>query len=97
MYVLLEISLCDATARLNVSHSTLNMILKDRLKFEYCTCNNGKWKWWLVLTSEKKDARINCPLLRQKEEDLTKKMGNDDSVVGRMVSTLEEEEEHQLH
>lgn len=34
----------------------------------------------MVITSEKKDARINDPLLRQKAEYLAKKMVKDDFV-----------------
>ena len=91
--VLPKIGLRDAAARLNVSHSALNRILKDRSNIERATMENETssrkrkraWKeevvdkalkeWFLQV--RKKDARINGPLLRQKAEDLAKKMGKD--------------------
>lgn len=94
--VLPKISLRDAAARLNVSHCTLNRILKNRSNIERAIIDNesdsrkrkrsGKEEvvdkalkeWFLQV--RKKDARINGPLLRQKAEDLAKKMGKDDFV-----------------
>lgn len=91
-----KISLRDAAARLNVSHCTLNRILKNRSNIERAIMDNesdsrkrkraGKEEvvdkalkeWFLQV--RKKDARINGPLLRQKAEDLAKKMGKDDFV-----------------
>ncbi|XP_016659159.1 tigger transposable element-derived protein 6-like [Acyrthosiphon pisum] len=91
-----KISLRDAAARLNVSHYILNRILKNHSNIERAIMDNesdsrkrkraGKEEvvdkalkeWFLQV--RKKDARINGPLLRQKAEDLTKKMGKDDFV-----------------
>jgi hypothetical protein len=91
-----KISLRDAAARLNVSNCTLNRILKNRSNIERAIMDNesdsrkrkrsGKEEvvdkalkeWFLQV--RKKDARINGPLLRQKAEDLAKKMEKDDFV-----------------
>jgi len=87
--VLPKISLRDAAARLNVSHFTLNRILKNRSNIECATMHNesgnrkrktpgkeevvDKALKKWLLQVRKKDVRINGPLLREKAEDLQRK------------------------
>lgn len=87
--VLPKVSLRHVAARLNVSHSTLNRILKSRSNIERATMENesgsrkrkraGKKEVVskAFLQVRKKDTRL---LLRQKAEDLAKKMGKGDFV-----------------
>lgn len=91
-----KLSLRDAAAQLNISHSSLNKILKDRLNIERAPLENesvdrrrkrgGKDELVEIALKEwftkvrERDARVNGPILRDKAKELATKLGKHDFV-----------------